>query len=71
MSNTKKILAAQVLAPWVSQENHLSPTEAAGEAMTHEILVAINRPAPSPLALALVSVLASNASPCTHGGTSK
>ena len=54
----KKNLAAQALNKWVAPENRLTPDEIIIERSYHRLLVSLNRPKPSPMALALVSVLA-------------
>ena len=60
MDNIPKKLTAQdvSLSSWIEPVNELSPAEARVQAMFHEILVRINAPTPSPLALALAAVLA-------------
>ena len=68
---TKKNLDAQALNKWVAPENRLTPDEIIIERSYHRFLVSLNRPKPSPMALALVAVLAANASPCASRGPGK
>ena len=68
---TKKNLDAQALDKWVAPENRLTPDEIIIEGSYHRFLESLNRPKPSPMALALVAVLVANASPCAHGRIGK
>ena len=70
MEFTPEFHPAQAPLPdWVTDENRLSPAEAAAEAFIHHILVGLNRPAPSPLLAALVAVL--NIPPGVSAGGAK
>ena len=67
----EKILDAQALDRWIDPEHRLSDAEVRTEAVIHESLVNVNRPEPSPLAVALAAVLAIlDAAPPGRGGTS-
>ena len=58
MENTQKFFDAQALSPWVDPANWLTSDEVIVERSYHRFLESLNRPKPSALALALVSVLA-------------
>ena len=58
MESTQEFFDAQPLSPWIEDVNLLTASEARAEARFHAFLVSLNRPVPSPLALALVAVLA-------------
>ena len=64
---TKKNLDAQALNKWVAPENRLTPDEIIVERSYHRFLVSLDRPKPSPLALALVAVLAIPVVPANRG----